>query len=241
MAIDELADRPLGPDWLIDQTVGRRAADYAGLVPDSRQLLLDGNYALLRREFMRSDSFAVRAAAGRPGRILIALGAVDSDNVSTRVLEYLASVAQQTDLEATIIVGGGNRHADALRTAAAMAAFPVTVLTDISNMAEVMSAHDVVIGAGGTSAWERCALGLPALTIVLAENQRHIAEHLEAAGAAINLGSAASLDAETLAVSVQKLLTDAAAYRAMSSAAAAIADGHGCDRVLDILATSGSA
>ena len=37
-----------------------------------------------------------------------------------------------------------------------------------------------------STAWERCCLGLPRLTLVLAENQQRISEALDVAGAAQN-------------------------------------------------------
>lgn len=38
-----------------------------------------------------------------------------------------------------------------------------------------MANSDVCIGAAGTSAWERCCLGLPAMTLILADNQTRTA------------------------------------------------------------------
>ena len=50
---------------------------------------------------------------------------------------------------------------------------------DSSNMAELMLNADLSIGAGGSTSWERCCLGLPTLLFVTANNQIKIAENLE--------------------------------------------------------------
>ena len=45
-----------------------------------------------------------------------------------------------------------------------------------------MARDDLAIGASGTASWERCCLGLPALVVSMGENQRAIAESLDAHG-----------------------------------------------------------
>ena len=51
-----------------------------------------------------------------------------------------------------------------------------------------MSLADLSIGAGGTMVWERCYLGLPALLISIADNQRRQAAAVHYYGDLINLG-----------------------------------------------------
>ena len=45
-------------------------------------------------------------------------------------------------------------------------------------MAEIMSKSDLCIGAGGSTSWERCCLGLPTISFAIADNQIEIAEQL---------------------------------------------------------------
>ena len=51
-------------------------------------------------------------------------------------------------------------------------------------MPALTAAADLAIGAGGSSTWERCCLGLPTITVVLADNQRGAAAALAERGAA---------------------------------------------------------
>ena len=62
MAIDDLADRHHCANFLLDQTPGREARDYDGLVPPGCAMLLGGRYALIR------PSFAARRTANRAAR-----------------------------------------------------------------------------------------------------------------------------------------------------------------------------
>ena len=92
-----------------------------------------------------------------------------------------------------------------------------------------MTQADLAIGAGGTTSWERCALGLPTLLFVLADNQRDIAQALQTAGAV------QVVDLENVAAVLAALTGDPAQVQTMGRAAAAICDGAGVARVRTLL------
>ena len=93
---------------------------------------------------------------------------------------------------------------------------------------------DVAVGAAGTSSWERCCLGLPAILLVLAENQRPSANALEAAGAAVIVDAA-----ESVGSVLPALLQDSQELQAMSAAAFAICDAIGASRIVQAMAGDG--
>ncbi len=80
-----------------------------------------------------------------------------------------------------------------------------------------------------------CLLGLPAVLIVVADNQRYIAGHLAAEGAAVNAGSAESLDCSSLAQIAEGILQDRHRRLHMSQVARQLVDGKGNERVLDAM------
>lgn len=102
-------------------------------------------------------------------------------------------------------------------------------------MAALMSAADLAVGAGGSTSWERSCLGLPSLIVELAENQRNIAASLDRAGAALDLGKAETLTNEKLTAALQMLYHDEERRSAMAEQAAAICDGDGTRRVMEVL------
>ena len=61
-------------------------------------------------------------------------------------------------------------------------------------MAELMLLADIAFGAGGATTWERCVLGLPTYTVVLAENQLQTTLDLSEIGVISYLGIAGSLN-----------------------------------------------
>ena len=104
-------------------------------------------------------------------------------------------------------------------------------------MAELMVQSDLAVGAAGTTSWERCCLGLPSLLVVLADNQRAIADALVRAEAAARIGAdRAVLAAADVAADVGAIAGDPARRRRIAMAAAKIVDGRGVQRVRGVLA-----
>ncbi|NDB69404.1 MAG: UDP-2,4-diacetamido-2,4,6-trideoxy-beta-L-altropyranose hydrolase, partial [Methylocystaceae bacterium] len=104
------------------------------------------------------------------------------------------------------------------------------------NMAQLMAESDLAIGAAGGTSWERCCLGLPSLVLTLAENQSAGAVALQNAGAVIALERFQQIT-EILESWQLSRQTDANLWK-LSHAAAAVADGNGCERVADYMVKS---
>jgi RimJ/RimL family protein N-acetyltransferase len=103
-----------------------------------------------------------------------------------------------------------------------------------------MAEADLAIGGAGTSTWERCCLGLPSISIRLAENQSTIARNVAVAGAAVDLGDISSLDRLALVEAIRRL-RDPPTRREMAAAAARICDGLGARRAVGHLIPERSA
>lgn len=233
LVIDDLADRPLAADLVLDSGPARKAHDYAGLVPPNTQLLLGPSYAPVRPAFhaLREAALARRVERPPVRRILVSLGLTDVGGITGRVTDLLRPIVGDVTLD--LVLGGGASSLPALRTLAAQDP-RLTLHVDTQNMPELVLDADLAIGAGGSTTWERCVLGLPALTLILADNQIAPARALEAAGATPRLDVSAT-DFDTAFVrTVQDLLVDADRRVALSAASAAICDGLGADRVAEI-------
>ena len=235
MVIDDLADRQHDCDVLLDQNLGRDAADYATLVPPDCELLIGPNYALLRTEFakMRPHSL-MRREPSQLRRILVTMGGVDRDNVTGDVLDALRNCLLPPDCRITVVMGSQAPALDSVRQQAATMPWPAEVHVNVTDMAALMAECDVAIGAAGGTSWERCCLGVPTLIAVLAENQQRIAVSLDAGGAAINLGEA-KLPNFKLAVAdaVDWLMNSSSALSHMSIKARTITQGDGAQKVVD--------
>ncbi|MFJ3044282.1 UDP-2,4-diacetamido-2,4,6-trideoxy-beta-L-altropyranose hydrolase [Herbaspirillum chlorophenolicum] len=233
MAIDDLADRRHDVNLLLDQNLGRSADDYTGLLPTGSTVLAGARYALLRPEFSawRERSLARRTDA-RLRRLLVSLGGVDKDNVTGQVLAALLKCELPQDCRISVVMGEQAPWLDAVREQAA--AMPmVDVQVGVADVAALMADCDLAIGAAGTSAWERCCVGLPTLLVVLAANQVPGARALRAAGAALLLGEGDEL-AASLKAAIERM-ADPAMLQAQQKACAEVTDGLGTARIVEAL------
>lgn len=232
LVIDDLADRPLAADLVLDAGPARRPEDYAGLVPAHARFLLGPNHAPVRPAFvaLREAALARRAKRGPVGRILVSLGMTDVGGITGRVVALLAPMLGDITLD--LVVGSAAPSLSALRSLAAED--PRLVLhVDAQDMPHRVLEADLAIGAGGSTTWERCVLALPALTLILADNQIAAAHALEAAGVTPCLDLNAA-DFETAFVALaQSLITDADRRAALSASSATVCDGRGADRVAE--------
>ncbi|MBY4893444.1 pseudaminic acid cytidylyltransferase [Rhodobacteraceae bacterium N5(2021)] len=235
MVLDDVADRAHDCAVLLDQNLGREASDYNGLVPDGAVRLIGPEYALLRPEFAsyRTASLARRAEAnGAVKRLLISLGGGDMQSVVTWILDVLRTVPGTQYLSIDIILGAAAKSPGVVQSAAEDLPCAVQIHSDVDNMAEHMAGADLMIGAGGSTSWERCALGLPVIVLPLADNQ------IPAVTAMAKAGMARAVkphDDDALRAALEDLFDNPDQIVAMSAAAAAACDGKGAARVAAVL------
>ena len=234
MVIDDLADRKHDCDLLLDQNLGRGQSDYDGLVPRRTTRLVGSGYALLRPEFAQARTRSIEARQSRElGNILISMGGADVENVTGDVLRVLETIEGIGSFHVTVVMGAACPHVEGVSRQADSMRLDTRIIVNANNMAVLMAEADFAIGAAGGSAWERCCLGLPTLLVIMAANQRQGAEALQRAGAALCIGSPESIH-ETLPSALHKVLMPGELHR-MSCTAAAICDGRGAQRVVDVL------
>lgn len=229
LAIDDLADRRLGVDAVLDAGPDRRPGDYADLVEPGARLLLGPSWALVRPDFAaaRPSALVRRATTEGVGRVLVSLGLTDVGGITARVVNRLLPRLGEAGLD--VVLG---RAAPSLGEMERLAARDARVALHVETnaMAPLCAAADLAVGAGGSSTWERCTVGLPGVTLVLAENQAPGARALAAAGA----GEVVDVRADDFEASFDRaftsLLRSPERRARMGRAAANLCDGGGADR-----------
>ena len=106
----------------------------------------------------------------------------------------------------------------------------VQIAIDPSNMPELMASADLAISSAGSTCWEMCLLGLPAIVIDVTENQQPIAQELNTRGISIRI-PLADATPEQIAVNLDALLKSEGRRAEMSSRGRVLIDGCGAERV----------
>ncbi len=168
LVIDDIADRQHDCDVLLDQNLyADMQTRYTGKVPTHCRLLLGPRYALLGDEFRRLHD-QIKPRSGPVKRVLVFFGGIDADNYTGHAIEALSEL-DISDLHVDVVIGEQHPVRERIEVDCARLGFICHIQTD--KMAELMAAADLAIGAGGSASWERCCLGLPTLTLCVADNQ----------------------------------------------------------------------
>jgi spore coat polysaccharide biosynthesis predicted glycosyltransferase SpsG len=180
----------------------------------------------------RPQALARRAAAEGPARVLVSLGLTDVGGITGRLVARMQPRLGQSKLD--VVLGSGAPSLEAVERLAARDP-RIAVHRDVRDMAGLTAEADLVVGAGGSSSWERCVLGAPTLLVVLAENQAPGARALEKSGA-VELADARAPEFEAaFDRAFTGLLASPDRRRRLSRASAALCDGQGPSRVADAL------
>lgn len=234
MVIDDLADRRHECDLLLDQTFGRSISDYRPWVPHKCRLLCGSQYALLRPEFAQLRPYSLlRRAEPELKQLLITMGGVDKNNATRAVLATLRSSALPPECGLTVVMGAVSPWLNDVQEQARTMPWKTDVLVGVADMGQLMSDSDLVIGAAGSTSWERCCLGVPTIMVVTAPNQIDVARNLAKAEAAMVIGMDQSI-AGVLPELIESMLSPKNLY-AISQAAAEIVDGRGVDAIAALL------
>ncbi len=234
VALDDLADRVLDADIVVNPTPAIAATSYHRWMRPEARLLHGPDFAILRRQFSarRRRSLARLADRDRPDRVLVAFGGTDPVDGTTLALEALRALPVQ---HIDVVLGAKAPHLDAVRASVASFGGRARLFVDAAEMADIVAESDLAIGAPGTGTWERACLGLPSLLVGIAENQRANARTAKEAGAGLLSGFLTSDARETVAAclrrDIERVLTEPQLFRRMLAAAAALCDGRGAMRL----------
>ena len=231
MVIDDLADRPLDCELLLDQNFGSSATRYAGLVPQGCLQLHGPEYALLKPVYAKQRA-KMQQRTGQIQRVLIYFGG-GADHADLTGQSVRAFYNQElSDIHLDVVVSESYAHLFSLHAIAALRG-NVSVHMQLPNLADLMAQSDLAIGAGGTTTWERCCMGLPSIVISIAKNQQPACEALAQANLIRYLGHMSSVTIEKIELEVKRLSRDSSKILALGKSSMGLIDGKGVIRVAE--------
>lgn len=233
MVIDDLANREHDCNLLLDQTYGRSKNDYQSYVGDACEVLAGSKYALIRNDFarLRMKALKKRTQFKDIKHILVSMGGVDKDNVTSIVLKALNKLDWDPKPCVDVVLTKAAPHLELIKQQSSDHKLNVRLHISTSDMAELMLDADLAIGAPGTTSWERCCLGLPTISIKQAENQNTISKQLDELGAHISLNTLSENTENELISKLNSLYRNKKAIIDLSTASSTVCDGIGAARV----------
>lgn len=206
MVIDDLANRRHECDILLDQNFYlNKDVRYAGLVPEHCKMLLGPEHALLREEFHEAKKH-LRKRDGNIKNILVFYGGSDLTNETEKAIKALVQLHDEGyNFTADVITGVSNSRREKIEKICSKYRF-LHYYCQVSNMAEFMNKADLMLGAGGSTTWERLYMELPALVTAVAENQIQGCEDCSQAGIIEYLGINEDVRVDTILEALHKKL-----------------------------------
>jgi UDP-2,4-diacetamido-2,4,6-trideoxy-beta-L-altropyranose hydrolase len=231
--IDDLANRPHLCDLLLDASLSRDPRRYDALVPSRCRRFLGPSHALFGRE-LREARRRLRKRDGRVRRILVGFGGADPAGWTRKVLQGIG-LLDLRGVAVDVVVGGINPRRDEIR--ALCAEVPgAQYHYNVEDMARMMAAADVAIGAGGNAMWERCFLGLPSIAVALGPEQEAAIETLAAEGVLCRLGrQEEDAGAPEVAENLSRLIASPGALAEMGRLAMRVMDEAGAGRSTELI------
>jgi spore coat polysaccharide biosynthesis predicted glycosyltransferase SpsG len=216
-----LVDDPavtLDVDLLLNQNLDAEAGHGGSLHGTS---LRGSPYALVRAALVAARSLP-RPPSGAPWRVLLMMGGGDPSGWTLRAGRWLGDMDAR--LEVTVLAPA---HVVAAVSALATP-HRLRVSPPRSDVEILMAQSHLVVSAAGSTCWELCALGVPMCLLVVAENQRPIANALQGHGVATLLDG--SLGPEDTSRFTSML--DASVLEDVGSRLKELVDGQGPARVV---------
>lgn len=228
-AIDDLADRSLACDLLVDHNWHENhCAKYAGLLSAHCKLFGGPHFALLGPAYAEAPRYIFNRNVRSIG---IFMGGSDADNISLKALDAVDAAGFGGPVE--IVSTRANPLLATLRDGCARRA-GTTLTLDESNLAAFFARHDVQIGAGGGATWERLCIGAPSILVAFAENHLDVLRPLSDAQVAHIVDPDWTMP--MLAEAIATLIAAPDVRRAYGLAGMAMVDGCGSSRVADKIA-----
>jgi UDP-2,4-diacetamido-2,4,6-trideoxy-beta-L-altropyranose hydrolase len=194
VVIDDMADRELAGDLVVNPAAGTESGAYADAVARGARILLGPAFAPIRADvWSRRAHGLIRRIAGEPesGSLLVTAGGLDGRGLAPAFLSAALDATAANNRPVDVALGGQALSWPDIDVIAAQHPTRVRTHRDARDMAQLYAGADVSVGPGGVALLEKLCLGVPTLAVIVAENQRSSVEGLA------SLGCIASVDATT--------------------------------------------
>jgi UDP-2,4-diacetamido-2,4,6-trideoxy-beta-L-altropyranose hydrolase len=227
IVIDDLANRKHDCDLLIDQSYFPNFQKrYTHLVNLGATQLLGPDYALIHPRFKKMRDISTYEDKNR---LVVTFGGTDPTHETMKVLGALSEIYSLFS-EILVIVGAGNPQSILIKEATNK--IPnAQYIFNTPKIPELFASSKLAIMAGGTMTWERACLGIPAIVISVAENQREMAEILGLNNYQIYLGSSQDVSQQDIISVLKETIADNTKLEQLRIQSLSLVDGLGLQRI----------
>ncbi len=227
--MDDLKEAVYSADLVINYNIYALKLSYAEQYSNTARLLVGPAYTPLREEFGNVR----RIQRKKPKDVLITTGGSDYCNMAGVLIECLEESRLFTRLKFHVIVGAFSPYKEESEKLKGKYN-NVCLYQNVTRMSEIMNQCDVAISAGGTTLYELCACGIPAICFTFADNQILGAKEMQNQGILYYAGDIRENKKGCLDFIIGKLqllIHDYNLRESLTARMVQLVDGRGADKI----------
>lgn len=234
---DDMFSEKKKADIIINYNIFYRKFDYEKRYENDKcKLLLGEKYVPLRKQFtlIKTNAYDIDQV-----KILLMCGGSDEKNMIYHSLQKVKEKDYDLfqKIKWKVVIGGYYPYKKMLGRFASQNC-NMEILTNIKNMAQLMSICDLCVTAASTVLYECCAMRLPTLFMTVAEDQKYDAEYFSKDGMMEYCGDFINNQEGTLenmCSMLEELVINNDKRQRMKSQMKNLVDGYGAKRIAQVL------
>lgn len=239
--VDDLFEDIYPVDRIINYNAYYTEFPYREKYGSEVELLLGPGYAPLREEFADgTELYEKKIKNPEKFFILLSCGGGDRLHVMKEVLQkyqkILAEKDRKIDWSAVVWQVVAGRLSDDREELLQMGRDNknIQIHSDVKEMAKLMAECDVAVSAAGTMLYELCAMQIPTVCFITADNQRYDGMYFAQDDRMLNAGDIRkdrNRCIENIFTGIERILTNPLLYDKMKRKLSAMTDGKGAERI----------
>lgn len=230
--MDDLRSFDYDVDLVINYDVipPSKEEEYKQAYTKAKTALLGAQYTPLRKQFQNQNV----ELKDKVKNILITTGGSDPYHFAEDMISFLLS--RNLDADIHIVVGRLFNNVDTLETLSAK--YPqIHLHQNVTDMAFLMKQCDYAISAAGTTLYELCALGIPTVSITMADNQVIMAETFDETGAVPYIGDVRECHSiyDKIFTHLVNVINHPAFLQNQQNKMLTVVDGNGSKKIAEVL------
>lgn len=197
----------------------------------ANQSFFDLKYCIVRNDF-KKESF-VYNIKHKVDSILILQGGADTNCISPKIIKAVSKT--KNSLKITVVLGQAFDCWEDIIDLQKKMGNKLTVIHDVKNIQKIMSQHQIVISAAGTTLSELLTIGIPTIVVYGHAHEYEMAKIIKKHKMAIILGNGAYITQKAIRLQTDKLIDDFKLRKEIHRNSKKIMDGKGGKRIVSII------
>jgi UDP-2,4-diacetamido-2,4,6-trideoxy-beta-L-altropyranose hydrolase len=200
--VDDINKCEMDVDFIINQNINACDINYSDTVKNNTKLFLGTKYCMLRDEFRKAYKNKILREDVKD--VLLTLGGMDNDGNTLKALEKIKTCSKNIH----VVIGNAFEKELVKKIYDLSGRYENIYVYEYANMSELMLGCDIAISACGSTLYELCAMKVPAIGIILAENQKYVAKKMKDMSLIIDCFNVENIENFNLKGILNKLIED---------------------------------